>query len=123
MSCQHPYDEVSEEHIRFTFENAPLEQPDGKPVRVAVKFCTECSHIIDVDSFENGFPLEHLSDKITTDEDCQHPFDYVVEDGLTFEVEDKPIEPKKLPTVDVMRCEKCHSIVQHESENIPLTTL
>lgn len=123
MSCQHPYDEVSEEHIRFTFENGTLEKPDGTPVRVAVQFCTECSHIIDVDSFDDGFPIAHLSDSIVTDEDCQHPFEDVFDDVLTFEVEEKPIEPQKLPTVEVMRCTRCNEIVKHEADSIPLRTI
>lgn len=117
MSCDHPYHETAEEAVLITFTDTELYKANSNgpenlsPVRVETRYCTACNQIIDVSSFEDGFPLSRLNEVVCLEEDCGHEYEHITQQTLTLRMADDTLPLEHNVTHDVTTCENCKKIV------------
>lgn len=128
MSCDHPYHETMEESVLITFVDKELYKAEASgsdnltPVRVKTRYCTSCETIIDVNNFEDGFPLARLNEIVCIEDDCGHEYDYITDRTLTLKMADDTLPLDHNIRSEVTVCENCKTIVDTEGNisHIPL---
>lgn len=123
MSCEHPYHETMDESVLITFTDKELYKAEASgtenltPVRVETRYCTACDSIIDVNSFEDGFPLERLNEIVCIEDECGHEYDYITDRTLTLKMADDTLSLRDTIQSEVTVCENCKTIVD-TAENL-----
>jgi len=115
--CVHPFDSVSEDYaiLRLTEGKIERAEPSDKElnddIRVPVQYCEDCNEVVKSESFDAGFPIDHLNELITNDdtEDCKHGYDFITNDTLTFQLENGVVTTQQ--NLSVIHCEECNKIV------------
>lgn len=131
-TCQHPFKAVSEDYAVLKLTNGTLKRAeptnadsDGD-IRVAVQYCEDCNEVIQAESFSSGFPISHLNELVTDEdevEECPHGYDFITTDTLTYQLENGMVTSQ--PNLSVTVCEQCHKIVDVDDDvaNLRLETI